>query len=128
MELPMTKGKIYVSETYVIDPDDLMIMVLAAFHGNAQAMVLTPIVFDWIAQVGRKKPGKKPLCLNCDNECLDDPTWSIVVTKPYAATEGQTVVSCICPNCAARSDINDIVSAKVTELYGGGHAIAEGRA
>ncbi|OLB69661.1 MAG: hypothetical protein AUI16_27740 [Alphaproteobacteria bacterium 13_2_20CM_2_64_7] len=117
----------YVSEIYVLGPDDLTGMIVAASFGSSEARMLSRIVFDWIAQVGRTKPGKKPLCLNCDAECLDDPEWSIVVTKPYATAKGKAIVSCICPVCAARDDITAIVTAKVAELHGGGYAIAEGR-
>jgi hypothetical protein len=118
----------YAFEIGIFNPDDLARMIIAAFSGNTEAMMVSRIVFDWIAEVGRKKPGEKPLCLNCDAECHDDPEWSIVVTRPYAKAEGQTVVSAICPICSGLADINIIVTDKMLELFGGGHVIAEGRA
>jgi hypothetical protein len=118
----------HIFEIDVLSPGDLITMVVAASHGNFEAQMLSRIVFDWIGHVVAKEPGQKPLCLNCDAECHNDPSWSIVVSRPYAMAEGQAVVSGVCPDCAAGDDINTVITGKMAELCGGGHIIAEGRA
>jgi hypothetical protein len=83
------------------------------------------LVAKWLARALQRERGKGCLCLSCDGEFNGaDPAsieWSVAVTVPFSC-EGNAIVSGICPRCAVRSDLQDIV------IKGIRHVIPDARA
>jgi hypothetical protein len=117
-----------VLEVSIHDPDSVAWIFDAAFRGDPEAQVLAKIITAWAAKMIQSKPDAKPLCVRCDSTCLDDPSWTIAIAAPFAAAGGKAIVAAVCPTCAARDEINDIVVRDMMSFCGGGYVVQAGRA
>jgi hypothetical protein len=110
-----------VLEVSIHDPDNVAWIFNAALRGDLEAQKLAGIITSWAARMIRSPPGEKPLCVCCDSTCHDDPEWSVAIAAPYASEGGRAIVAAICPDCAARDEINDIVARDMANFCGGGY-------
>ena len=95
---------------------------------SARELVL---VAKWLAQALKRAHGKGSLCLNCDAEFNGaDPMsieWSVAVTVPFSS-DRNAIVGGICPRCAARSDLQEILIKGVRRVIPDARAAQRGMA
>jgi hypothetical protein len=79
---------------------------------------------NFLKQISEKKPGEGALCIDCDAELhanTDRRDWLVSVALPrFPRHDDKALVSGICPTCAARPDIEDVVMERLRHGFFGG--------
>jgi len=85
-------------------------MMTAAMSGDVGAATLVRAINQWLADAGRTKLGKGPLCLDCNVEFgpgTGEVPIAFAVLTPFAAEKGHLVVTGICRACSAKEKQHD---------------------
>jgi hypothetical protein len=94
-------------EACIVEPESMPWVLKSALAGDTKTKIILRVIGRWFADASRAKPGKGPLCLDCDFEFKRGAMPSaFAIVMPSAKSGGRAIISGVCPTCAQ----NDVMT------------------
>jgi hypothetical protein len=106
-------------EVLVVTPAMTKPLLATAAAGDTKARTILMAIMDYVRHTHTKPKGQGALCLDCEVEFPADevPLHFLICLPAFAPQPQVSVVTGICEKCAARSDLADVVTRRLREIW-----------